>query len=195
MQIFKIIKKEILLNLEFFISLAPGSIGNFLRRLYYKIRLKSLGEKTTFSQFIVIESPENITINNNSSIGSYNFFTANGGEIEIGKQVSFNRNVHLNASVGGKISLGDYCLIAPNVVMRTANHNYDEIQKPIRFQGHTIGNIILENNVWIGSNVVILKDVRIGEGSIIASGSVVTKSIPPNVIAGGIPAKIIKKRI
>ena len=78
--------------------------------------------------------------------------------------------------------------------MRTANHNYFDLNIPIRYQGHTTGYIHIKRDVWIGSNVVILKDVTIGEGSIIAAGSVVNKDIPPFTIAGGVPIKIIKKR-
>jgi galactoside O-acetyltransferase len=173
----------------------PGGIGTVLRRLYFKRKLKHLGQKTHFSQFVEIEKPENITFGNQTSVGSYNFFSANGGSIEVGSFVSFNRNVHMNASVGGSIKIDDFCLIGPNVVMRTANHNYEDLQTPIRQQGHITGDIHLEKNVWIGSNVVILKDVRIGEGSIIAAGSVVNKDIPPFTIAGGVPIKIIKKRV
>lgn len=190
----KFIKREFFAWVEFLLNIWPGTIGAVLRRLYYKRKLKHLGKKTHFSQFVEIERPENITFGDQTSIGSNNFFSANGGAIEIGSFVSFNRNVHMNASVGGSIIVDDFCLIGPNVVMRTANHNYEDLNIPIRQQGHNTGNIYLEKNVWIGSNVIILKDVRIGEGSIIAAGSVVTKSIPPFVIAGGIPAKVIKKR-
>lgn len=172
----------------------PGSVGSFLRRLYYKIRFNALGDKNHFGQNVEFDTPSNMVFGDHISVGSYNFFSANGGFIEVGSFVSFNRNVHVNASVGGKIKIEDFCLIGPNVVMRTANHNYEDLNTPIRKQGHLTGDIHLEKNVWIGSNVVILKNVRIGEGSIIAAGSIVTKSIPPFVIAGGIPAKVIKKR-
>ena len=55
-----------------------------------------------------------------------------------------------------------------------------------------MGEVIIGNNVWLGSNVKVLKGVSIGDNSIISAGSVVTKSVPENVIAGGIPAKVIK---
>jgi len=55
------------------------------------------------------------------------------------------------------------------------------------------GKVIIGKNVWIGANVTILKDVNIGDNSIIGAGAVVTKDIPSNVIVGGVPAKIIKE--
>lgn len=186
--------EELFSIIEALVSSWPGFLGEFFRNYYFTKRLKYLGKNSTINKFFEIVSPTNISIGENSSIGSYSFLCADGGEIQIGNHVSFNRNVHLNASIGGKITIEDYCLIGPNVVFRTANHNFHSITEPIRNQGHSVGIIHLEKNVWIGSNVVILKDVKIGEGSIIAAGSVVTRNIPAFVIAGGVPAKVISKR-
>ena len=65
---------------------------------------------------------------------------------------------------------------------------------PIRYQGHTGGTILLENGVWIGANVVVTRNVTIGANSIIAAGAVVTKDIPRYVVAGGVPAKVLRIR-
>ena len=59
---------------------------------------------------------------------------------------------------------------------------------------HVGGKVVIEDNVHIGTNAVILPNVRIGSGSVIGAGSVVTKSVPPNVIAYGVPCMIHKKR-
>ncbi len=156
--------------------------------------MENLGKQSCFDVGVKIIKPENIKIASKFSIGSLDFLTADGGEIEIGDEVSLNRNVHLNASISGKITIGNGCLIGPNVVMRTSNHIYLNIEKPIRKQGHTSGDINLEDDVWIGSNVVILSNVRIGKGAIIAAGAVVNKNVPPFSVSGGIPAKVIKYR-
>jgi acetyltransferase-like isoleucine patch superfamily enzyme len=137
---------------------------------------------------------DTIFFNSNVSIGINSFFSAEGGEIMVGKNTSFNSGVHINASVCGKIYIGNNCLIGPNVVMRTADHIFSSIDTPIRQQGHKCQNILLEDDIWLGSNVIILGGVTIGKGSVIGAGSVVTKNIPEYSIAVGVPAKVIKSR-
>ena len=61
-------------------------------------------------------------------------------------------------------------------------------------QGFVIAEVVIEDDVWIGSGVQINKGVRIGKGSIIGSGSVVTKDIPPYSVAAGVPCQVLKKR-
>jgi maltose O-acetyltransferase len=133
---------------------------------------------------------ENMQFQEEVTIGKNSFFVADGGTIEIGSNTSFNSNVQLNASVGGKISIGKFSLIGPNVVMRTADHRFDRIDIPIRNQGHIIRDIIIGEDVWIGAGVIITGGVTIGNGA----GAVVTKDIPSMAIAVGIPAKVIKYR-
>lgn len=92
---------------------------------------------------------------------------------------------------GAKVTFGNHVFIAPNCCLTTAEHAIDpemrkagvEIAKPI-----TIGN-----NVWIGANSTILAGVEIGDNTVIGAGSVVTKSIPANVVAVGVPCKVLRK--
>jgi galactoside O-acetyltransferase len=128
------------------------------------------------------------------SIGTISFFASDMGKISVGANTGFNRNVHINASVGGEISIGTDCLIGPNVVMRTAGHRFQNLEIPIRKQGHVIKDITINDNVWIGSNAVILGGVVIGKGAVIGAGAVVTKDVPPFAVVGGVPARILKYR-
>ncbi|AMB89913.1 sugar O-acetyltransferase [Bacillus altitudinis] len=89
-----------------------------------------------------------------------------------------------------KITIGDHCLLGPNVHIYTAGHplNPEERQTGIEFgKPVTIGH-----HVWIGGGAIINPGVTIGDYAVIASGSVVTKDVPSNVIVGGNPAKILK---
>ena len=95
---------------------------------------------------------------------------------------------------GGAIRIGEWCLIGPNVVMRTASHRYDNPNKFIRQQGHVVGDIHIEDDVWIGANALILGGVHIGKGAVIGAGAVVTKDVPSLAIVVGIPAKVVKFR-
>ncbi len=116
-----------------------------------------------------------------------------GSQLTIGDRVKLNFGVMINADRGGRIYIGDDVLIGPNVVLRAANHKFTDTSIPVTKQGHSGGEIKVENNVWIGANVVILPNVSIGTGSAIAAGSIVIKPIPARVVAGGVPAKVLRE--
>ena len=105
-----------------------------------------------------------------------------------------NFNVMINADCGGYIEIRDNVLLGPNVVIRASNHAYSRTDIPIKQQGHIAGRIILHEDVWLGANVVILPNVEIGKGSIVAAGSVVTKNVGDYSIVGGVPAELIEMR-
>ena len=156
--------------------------------------LRSCGKKLDIKpRQTVILGPENIDIGTSfSSLGSL-FLYGNEGELKIGDYCSFKTNVVIGSS-GSKISIGNNVLIAPNVVIRAADHIYKDPKILIRCQGHQGDAITIEDDVWICSNCVITKGVTIGQGSVVAAGSVVTRSIPPYSVAGGVPAKTIRHR-
>ena len=91
-------------------------------------------------------------------------------KIKIGDNASINYNVNINASNGGQMIIGDNVLKASNVVIRAANHNIKNPDLPIKLSGHIAGKITIRNNVWIVSNCVILKDVKILNGAVIGAG-------------------------
>lgn len=188
----KIIINEFIDWIEGILSFLPGKLGTLIRLLWYRYRWKKLVNVRVrpLSQFI---SPKNIQFEGGASLGKGAFFTAEGGEINIGAKFSCNTNLHINASGGGIISLGQNVLIGPNVVMRTSNHNFLNRTKNINEQGHNSGDIKIEDNVWIGANCVILPNVHIGEGAILAAGAVVNKDVAPYTIVGGVPASKIKE--
>jgi acetyltransferase-like isoleucine patch superfamily enzyme len=109
------------------------------------------------------------------------------GRIQIGENFSTNRNVVINSDGGGEIIIGDNVSIGCNTVLRSANHDYRT------GNGHIPGRIVIDDGVWIGANVVVLPDVHIGARSAIGAGSIVTKDIPPQVVAVGNPCKPIKQ--
>lgn len=139
--------------------------------------------------------PNNITIGKNFGISPFCQIFAHEGKISIGDNVSLNHHVSINADCKGEIRIGNDVMMGPMTVMRASNHRFDATDVPMRLQGHEGGRIIIEDDVWIGASVVVLPNVRIGRGSIIGAGAVVTKDIPPYSIAVGNPAKIIRSRI
>ncbi len=114
-----------------------------------------------------------------------------------GSNIEINDYVHIAA--GEKIIIGDHVLIAGKVFISDINHgnykgqNSDSPLSVPNKRGLSTRPVIIENNVWIGESVSILPGVTIGQGSIIGANSVVSRSIPPAVIAVGSPAKPVKK--
>lgn len=115
------------------------------------------------------------------------FYTDFGRNTHIGKRVFINSCCHFQDQ--GGIFIGDGCLIGHCVVLATLNHDHD----PANRQNLHHAPIRIGNGVWIGANVVVTAGVTIGDNAIIAAGAVVTKDVPADMIAGGIPAKIIKR--
>ena len=147
-----------------------GHFGIKLRNKF--VGYKCIGNNITLWENGWIEFPNRLVINEGTSI---------------------NRNYFINAR--GKIYIGKNVLIGPYVTIYSTNHIFSSIDIPIKDQGQTEEEVIIEDDVWIGANSTILPGVKIGKGAIIAAGAVVTKDVPTYSVVGGIPAKLIKERI
>ena len=115
------------------------------------------------------------------------FYTDCGVNIKIGKNVFINACCRFQDQ--GGIEIKDGALIGHNVTIATLNHDFNP-QKRANLKPNSVK---IGKNVWVGSDSTILPGVEIGDGAIIGAGSVVTKNIPPNTIAVGNPAKVIKE--
>ncbi len=115
-----------------------------------------------------------------------------GGNIRIGRRTGINPYCVLYGH--GGLEIGDDVLIATSCVIIPANHNFDRLDVPINQQGLTCKGIQIEDNVWLGAHVTVLDGVRIGRGAVIGAGAVVTKDIPAEAIAVGVPARVIGSR-
>ena len=122
--------------------------------------------------------------------------------VEVGRY-SYGGLKVLTFGEGYKVKIGDFCSIEPNVLfVLKADHPIDRIStfpfmvKVFGKKNEAIskGDIVLDDDVWIGANVVVLSGVHIGQGAVVAAGAVVNSDVPPYAIVGGIPAKVIKYR-
>ena len=113
-------------------------------------------------------------------------YTDFGKNIKIGKDVFVNSGCCFQDQ--GGVTLGDGCLVGHNVVFATLDHD----KRPGRRGDMTAAPIVVGKDVWIGAHATILKGVTIGEGAIVAAGAVVTRDVPPNTIAAGVPARVVK---
>jgi acetyltransferase-like isoleucine patch superfamily enzyme len=134
-----------------------------------------------------------IKIGEYTTIYPYVLLKTNGGKIEIGKGCSVN-DYSILYGYGG-ITIGDDVHIAGHTVIIASEHDYNKLGNSSFSQDILAKGVKIESHVWIGANAVILDGATIGRGSVIGAGAVVTKDIPPDSIAVGVPARVIKKRI
>jgi acetyltransferase-like isoleucine patch superfamily enzyme len=174
--------------------LNPATARALIFSWFVRLRLRSCGRKLRLRVTTTILGHRRISIGNNfSSMGMLYLYANEGGDIRIGDDCAVNTNVQIGAA-GGKIIIGNYVMIAPNVVLRAANHGMQRGAIPMRHQPSVPGEIVIEDDVWIGSNAVITADVRIARGTVVGAGAVVTSSTDPYTIVGGVPATKIGER-
>lgn len=126
-----------------------------------------------------------------------------------GEHVKINRHAQLssgislgnysdigpNAYLHGTITIGDYVLMGRDVKIITSNHRSSDPDTPIKLQGWTeVRPVVIEDGVWIGSNVIILPGVHVGKGAILGAGAVIREDVPPFAVMAGNPAYILKYR-
>jgi acetyltransferase-like isoleucine patch superfamily enzyme len=119
---------------------------------------------------------------------------ANPRHIYVGDNCYLGDGVQLYAW-NETITIGNNVLIAAGVQMITRKHGFADIESPIAEQGYVHAPITIGDDVWIGFRAIILSGVTIGEGSIVGAGAVVTKDVAPYSIVGGVPARLIRKRV
>ena len=123
---------------------------------------------------------------------------------KIGDHSYVNTNTRIKNAV-----IGRYCSIGSGVIIGIGKHPLNmvsthpafycnnkayETYADKNYYGNEYSNVVIENDVWVGSNSTIIGDVKIGNGAVIAYGSIVTKDVPPYAVVGGVPAKIIRYR-
>ncbi len=166
-----------------------------IRALYWRGLGLHIGAGTRFSS-IVVTWPHKVALGERCSVERNVYFNAAGGyadgrTIEIGNGTFIGSGCEFNAI--DSIRIGQNCLIASG--SRFVDHNHGtEAGTPMKLQPELSAAIRVGDDVWIGVNAVVLKGVTIGEGAIVAAGSVVTKSVEPHTIVGGVPAKLIRAR-
>ncbi|MFS7245801.1 DapH/DapD/GlmU-related protein [Rahnella inusitata] len=150
-----------------------------------------IGENTNLTDSeIILGKGARLVVGSNSvlkgrlSIGSY-------ATVKIGDNLSVTHNLYIRAVEGKNVSIGNDCLIASDVTIRTNDgHPIYDTTSGVRI--NMSEDVVIGNHVWLGDEVAVLKGVSIGEGSIVAMRSVVTKNVESKVIAAGIPAKIVR---
>jgi maltose O-acetyltransferase len=168
-------KKLFLIFYSSVLKNVPGSsrrsIGCKIRRVFFKKYSKKFGAGSIVMPGVTVANLGNLSVGDNSGLG-------------------------LNACINSidKVSIGDRVLMGPEVMIFTADHKWCDDEKTYYGKGEITAPVSIEDDVWIGARVIILKGVTIGKGATVAAGSVVTKDVSPYDIVGGVPAKYIKNK-
>lgn len=196
----------------------PSLVGIGLRGVAYKLLLKTEG-LPIIEHHVRLLSPANLRLGKNVYLDSGVYLNALPGGITIGSGTSlmhgsvfhvFNYRdlpqagiwVGKNCFFGeytcirgqGGVRIGDGVYTGTQVQIAAVNHVFADPNRFIKDQGITADGITIEDDVWLGSNAVVVDGVTIGKGSVIGAGAVVSRSIPPYSIAVGVPAKVIGDR-
>lgn len=128
-------------------------------------------------------------IGKKSVVESFSCINNAVGDVIIGHHT----RIGLHNTIIGPVTIGNHVNLAQGITVTALNHNFSETAKRIDEQGVSTMPISIGDDVWIGTNAVILPGVTIGSHSVVAAGAVVTKDVPNGCIVAGVPAKIIKR--
>ena len=156
----------------------------------FKGKFKRIGINVIFDEHVEILQPEFISIGDNVRFYHGVYLQADGGEIVIGSKSHFAPYSVLY----GPLEIGEGCCVSAHTVFASVGHQYDDPAIPFASRSGIKKKIVIEDNVWIGANAVIIQGVRVGAGSIIGAGAVVTKDVEPYSVMGGVPARLLKRR-
>ncbi|MFK5690598.1 acyltransferase [Ornithinimicrobium sp. LYQ92] len=115
-----------------------------------------------------------------------------GRELRLGHRSGLG----VDADVHGPVTIGNDVMMGPRCTILTRNHRIDDVHSPMSSQGfEEYQPVAIEDDVWIGANVTIMPGVRVGTGSVLAAGAVVTRDVPAYSIVGGVPAVVLRSRL
>ncbi len=134
-----------------------------------------------------------VSIGRNTMIRPSSYYGGPVGEgLIMGDRSSLASDCYIGCS--GMVTIGNDVMLGPGVRVFAENHEFSGALEPIKSQGVRRAACVIEDDCWIGAGSTITAGVRIGHGTVIGAGSVVTKDIPPKVVAAGSPAEVIRFR-
>lgn len=203
--------------LQFILGWVPTIAGIALRAVFYRLILKMdglaavernvrlryashlrLGKGAYLDESVYIHAcPQGVEIGENTLVmhGAvlhvYNFRGLPHAFIRIGRDSLVGEYSVIRGQ--GGVTIGDRVYTSPGTQIIAVNHVFDDPKRPFVEQGITAEGIVIEDDVWLGSNCVITDGVRVGKGAVVAAGAVVTRDVPPHTVVGGVPAKVIRE--
>jgi acetyltransferase-like isoleucine patch superfamily enzyme len=153
----------------------------------------------TIHRSVVVRSPERLTVGSGSTVDANTLLHCGGldwspedGRISIGGNCYVGPNCVLFGAAG--IEIADATLIGPGVVITSHQHTFADRGLDIREQPIEFAPVVIERNSWLGANATILPGIRVGVGSVVGAGAVVTHDVPPWTVVHGVPARVHRAR-
>jgi acetyltransferase-like isoleucine patch superfamily enzyme len=197
-------------------SWVPGALGLVLRRVAYPWLLGSVGRNVTFGHGIVLRHPHKIHLGddvvvddlvvldakgatnrgiragNGVFLGRGTILSCKDGDITLGDHV--NIGFHSEIFSGSEVTVGRYGLFAAYTYLVGGGHEFERADVPVVEQERRSRGITVGENVWLGAGAKVMDGVTIGDGVVVGAGAVVTESLPPGVVAVGVPARVVRSR-
>jgi acetyltransferase-like isoleucine patch superfamily enzyme len=195
----------------------PTIVGIAVRGLAYRAILR-MGGPAAIERGVRLRFASNITLEHGAYLDQGVYLHACDHGIRIGRNTlvmhgsvlhvyNFRKLPHAGISIGDDSLIGEYNVIrgqggvtignrvytSPMVQLIAVNHVFDDRSRPFVEQGITARGIVIEDDVWIGSGAVVTDGTTIGKGAVVAAGSVVTRSVPPYTVVGGVPARVLRE--
>ncbi len=149
----------------------PGNLGSRFRVACCRLLFEHVGKNVNIERGVYFGTGRNIRIGDNSGIGRDSYLYGCDG--------------------GGRISIGNNVMVAPEAIILTLSHKFSDFAN---LSGdHIVTEVVIEDNVWIGVRCTLLPSSHISRCTIVGAGAVVAGMLPPNVVIGGVPAKVIRK--
>ena len=196
-------------------SCFPTIVGTILRGYIYRFIFASLGRKCLVEKNIRFFNPSRLLLGARVFLGEGSLFDVGGTAegITIGSDSHISRSVTIRTQSGkvsigekinigsgsfiygyGDIEIGDNTLIANQVEIIGGDHTFEDVTRPMRFQGRSPSRIVIGEDVWIGTHAIIVGGVTIGKGAVIGAGAVVNRDIEEYAVAVGVPARVVRSR-
>lgn len=188
-----------------FLRLLLGGNGLIFKGNGVKVKYKkyvNIGSNCILEDFSFIDglSQEGIFLSNNVTIKRGAMLVGSGviRKKGVGIRIGSNSAIGANNFIGGQggVQIGENVIIGPDVKIFSENHIFKKKNVPIRLQGENRTGVKIFDNCWIGAGSIILDGVELAEGTVVAAGAIVTKSVKEkNMVIGGVPARIFKSRL
>ena len=197
-------------------SWVPGALGLFLRRLFYRFLLGSVGRGVAFGHGVVLRHPHKIrigdgvvvddlvvldakgsdnagiTLGDGVFLGRGTILSCKNGDIVLGDRV--NIGFHSEIFSGSKVVVGKDGLFAAYTYLVGGGHAFERTDLAVIDQPRSSLGITLGDNVWLGAGAKVMDGVRIGTSAVVGAGAVVTNDLPDGSVAVGVPARVVRTR-